>query len=390
MQFSSLCFSSLYQSSDRNHTTKDVETVIAFLNEHQAPQRALAISQACGYNTKKSINPTLYQMLKDGLIEQVLSKPLTWKLTRKDKLYSDSYFGSAVSPRSDDNRANYCSGDSDSEGFNHKPSQSSNTSVKASGSSEDLKGDIASTGSNDTSSTMHGFINDRPPYKANPPMGQRGPGLLGPAPPGLLPFPGAQMTGGGFVMNGRGHPFNGPAGFSGMGFGRSGIPMSHPPGPGNSQPLGRARGLIQAAFGYEGHMPGKGQRPVPVLTSQGSWRGRGPKRGLGRGNFNPPCPGQEETKGLYIGTKDVHQDKVNGISDVGSNRTTTSSQDRRTSKRPEDRGHKDAFRKSLHDKTAPGAYVPKVSFSDSVKCCRFTSTLPQNYIVLSPSLSYMT
>ena len=305
--------------------------MLDFLSNHPAPQRPLAISQACGYTTKKSINPTLYDLLQEGLIEKVLSKPLTWKLAGRDHLITDNYFDS-VNFRQSPSPGSRCTSDD---------SGPKETSHKINGTADFIR-------SENKSINMQSFPNNR----FNPNHARHGQGLQRPGGAGHSGyFQGPRFPNHFMDMNGRGNAYNGPGSFIGAGYGMDVYHMGHASMSYLPQPLGRARHLCNASYRPEVWRSTRGQKP----------RSRGVSRGRNRGKRNHSSPGQAFN---VVSTKDVDNKSYppgafndRGNNPSGDDKKSASKQE--AAANPEARNQQDSFRKSLHDKTAPGAYVPK-------------------------------
>ena len=56
------------------------DRVVKLLHERGAPMQALQISKAVGLVTVKDINPTLYKLQRDGVLDRIQISPPTWKL----------------------------------------------------------------------------------------------------------------------------------------------------------------------------------------------------------------------------------------------------------------------------------------------------------------------
>ena len=62
--------------------------IMDFLGSDGRPATTLEIAKAVGMNTRKEINPTLYQMQDRGMIEKVQEQPPRWKACRSNSNYS--------------------------------------------------------------------------------------------------------------------------------------------------------------------------------------------------------------------------------------------------------------------------------------------------------------
>ncbi|BFZ05346.1 hypothetical protein BsWGS_08384 [Bradybaena similaris] len=64
---------------------KDIDNVIHFLKTEKVPQKAIAIAKACGYASKRFINPTLYHMERNKQIQIAREgPPVMWALPTPD------------------------------------------------------------------------------------------------------------------------------------------------------------------------------------------------------------------------------------------------------------------------------------------------------------------
>ncbi|GFN76317.1 hypothetical protein PoB_000282300 [Plakobranchus ocellatus] len=372
------------QAFDRNSNPKDSQKVIDFLRHNPGPKRAIDISRACGYDTKKSINPTLYNLLEEGHIEKASLSPLTWQLDDRDVLGNDLHFSLASVrqelPYHNQNDFNLKGSDVDkSDSEPHGEGQYWTNG--AGGSLEDFSG----KDSRDASITMRRGSGNRFSSNSNPTNRPWGQSLMGPFPSNSFQargFPGNDPS---FLMKGPVHPINGPAHLGGGGFS----------GPNLRPSLGRAQSLVKASFG-----PGMWRS-----EGGGSQSGRGTyQRGAGRGFYRNDAgqnfSAEQRSTALQGGSHKEYHAVKNRSKDAfckGDHSSvpthtpeSSSGSHHQSTSLPPDRSRSEAFRKSWHDKNAPGAYVPKPKVSVVASAVNRRSNIKVDFSKLSLTLHAVT